>query len=40
MTPYDGWRLIDIPVDVIQEADSAMQEAKTADRKWRQLMGF
>lgn len=40
MAPYDGWRLIDIPVDVILEADSAMQEAKTADRKWRQLMGF
>lgn len=40
MAPYDGWRLLDIPVDVIQEADAAMQEAKDADNKWQQLMGF
>lgn len=40
MTPYDGWRLIDIPVNIIQKADTAMQEAKDADQKWRQLMGF
>lgn len=40
MTPYDGWRLLDIPIDVIQEADAAMQEAKAADNKWQQLMGF
>lgn len=40
MAPYDGWRIIDIPIDVIQQADAAMQEAKAADNKWRQLMGF
>lgn len=40
MAPYDGWRLLDIPVDVIRQADAAMQEAKDADNKWRQLMGF
>lgn len=40
MAPYDGWRLLDIPIDVIQEADAAMQEAKAADNKWQQLMGF
>lgn len=38
MTPYDGWRLIDIPVDVIQKADAAMQEARNAEKKWCQLM--
>lgn len=40
MAPYDGWRLLDIPIDVIQEADAAMQEAKAADNKRQQLMGF
>lgn len=40
MAPYDGWRLLDIPIDVIQKADAAMQEAKAADNKWQQLMGF
>ena len=40
MAPYDGWRIIDILIDVIQQADAAMQEAKAADNKWRQLMGF
>lgn len=40
MAPYDGWRLLDIPVGVIRQADAAMQEAKDADNKGRQLMGF
>lgn len=38
MVPYDGWRLVDIPVDVIQKADAAMQAANNTEKKWRQLM--
>lgn len=37
---YDGWRLIDIPIDVLKKADRLMREAQDADAKWSKLMGF
>lgn len=38
LKPYDGKRLIDIPLDVIEKADAAMKRAQAADRKWAKLM--
>lgn len=40
LKPYDGWRLIDIPLDVLEKADRLMREAQDADAKWNKLMGF
>lgn len=39
MAPYDGWRLLDIPIDVIQEADAAMQEAVAAAHELLMIFG-
>lgn len=38
MRPYEGWKMKDIPMDVIRKADAAIQGAREADRKWRKLM--
>lgn len=38
LKPYDGKRLIDIPLDVAKKADAAMRRAQAADRKWYKLM--
>ena len=39
MAPYGGWRLLDIPIDVIQEADAAMQEAVAAAHELLMIFG-
>lgn len=39
MAPYDGCRLLDIPRDVIQEADAAMQEAVAAAHELLMIFG-
>lgn len=39
MAPYDGRRLLDIPIDVIQEADAAMQEAVAAAHELLMIFG-
>ena len=38
LKPYDGMKLIDIPSDVIYEADRLLKDAQYADRKWDELM--
>ena len=38
MKPYDGWKFIDIPLDVLEKAQAAMDQAQEADRKWEKLM--
>ena len=38
LKPYDGMRFIDIPMEVLEAADRAMNEAQAADRKWERLM--
>ena len=40
MRPYEGVPLKDIPEDVFTKADAVLQEARSADMKWRKLMGF
>lgn len=39
MKPYDGWKIIDIPMDVLKKAQAALDAAQEADRKWDKLMG-
>lgn len=34
LAPYDGKKFIDIPIDVIQKANSLLKDAQYADRKW------
>ena len=40
LSPYDGVPFKDIPLDVLQKADKAMNEAQAADKKWNKLMGI
>jgi len=40
MRPYDGKRLIDIPLTVLNRADEVIKEAQSADEKWAKLMGI
>lgn len=40
MRPYEGRSLMDVPEDVLNRADAAIKEARSADMKWRKLMGF
>ena len=38
MKPYDGWKIIDIPMDVLKKAQAALDATLEADRKWNKLM--
>ena len=38
LAPYDGKKLIDIPRDVIEKAESFLKAAQYADRKWDECM--
>lgn len=38
LAPYDGKKLIDIPVDVIKEAEMFLKDAQYADKKWEECM--
>ena len=40
MRPYEGRSLMDVPEDVLNRADAAIKEARSADMKWRKLMGI
>ena len=40
MKPYDGWKFIDIPLDVLKKAQAALKQAEEAERKWAKLMGL
>ena len=38
MRPYDGKRLADIPLDVLEKASQALSEADAAEKKFMKLM--
>lgn len=38
LAPYDGKKLLDIPIDVIKKAESLIKDAQFADRKWEECM--
>ena len=38
LKPYDGWKFKDIPLDVLEKAQAALDQAQEADRKWDKLM--
>lgn len=40
LSNYDGQRLVDIPIEVLEEADHLMKEAEAADSKWAKLLGI
>lgn len=40
MRPYEGVSLMNVPEDVLDQADAAIKAAQTADMKWKKLMGF
>lgn len=40
LKPYEGKKLTEIPLDVLEKADEAMNRARGADKKWYRLMGI
>lgn len=40
LKPYEGKKLTEIPLDVLEKADEAMSRARDADKKWYRLMGI
>lgn len=39
MAPYEGTPLMDVPMDVLKQADAAMAESRAANKQWAKLMG-
>lgn len=37
--PYEGMPLIEVPMDVLQQADAALAESRAANAQWAKLMG-
>ncbi len=40
LKPYEGKRIVDIPIDVINHADSLIKEARKLDERYKKLMDF
>lgn len=40
LKPYDGCKLIDIPVNIVEKATKAYDDALSADKKWMKIMGL
>lgn len=38
LKPYEGKKIVDIPIDVINHADSLIKEARKLDERWKKLM--
>lgn len=38
MKPYEGQKIIDIPIEVLKKADSALKRSRDANQKWAKLM--
>ena len=38
LEPFEGRKLVDIPLPVLEKADQAIREAAEADKKWAKLM--
>lgn len=39
LRPYEGMPLVDVPMEVLKEADAALDEFNTANKEWQKLMG-
>ena len=39
LKPYEGMPLMDVPMDILQQADAAMAESRAANKQWAKLMG-
>jgi hypothetical protein len=39
LMPFEGKRINEIPVEILEEASAAMKEAQSLDKKWCKLMG-
>ena len=39
MKPYEGMPLLEVPMDVLQQADAALAESRAANKQWAKLMG-
>lgn len=40
LRPYEGKRLIDIPLDVVKQAQAEWEKARAAGREWDKLNGI
>lgn len=39
LKPYEGMPLLDVPLDVLKQADAALAASRAANRQWAKLMG-
>ena len=39
LKPYEGMPLLEVPMDVLQQADAALAESRAANKQWAKLMG-
>ena len=39
LEPYEGMPLIEVPMDVLKQADAALAESRAANQQWAKLMG-
>ena len=39
MKPYEGTLIMDVPVDILNQADTALAEYRAANEQWMKLMG-
>lgn len=39
LEPYEGMPLIEVPMDVLKQADAALAESRAANAQWAKLMG-
>lgn len=39
LKPYEGMPLIEVPMDVLKQADAALAESHAANMQWAKLMG-
>mgnify|MGYP004579663315 CR=1 FL=1 len=40
LKPYEGCRLMDIPLDVVKKAQKEFDKARAAGKEWERLNGF
>lgn len=40
LKPYEGHPIIDIPIEVLQQADAALKTVRAADKRWAALVGL
>ena len=38
LKPYEGKRVIDVPLEVVKEAEKVLKDAQFADKKWDECM--